>query len=291
MRTEPPAGDELTRMLVTMKRNVLDEASRDPAPARRRARNRTIITTTAILLTLGLGAGAAIAAGMIGEDEEPGPESQPTATVAATPAPAPTPTPFGIETAPPVDPLTTVTEIVVRPEHLDLHDPDGTLVTRLSYDADVGEFIGTLETVLGVAPEQSWSDGTLETPPYTQYRWDGFVVADHEDQWLMDGVPVPNIYMNLGIRATAAIIGDGVTVRTVDGFRPGDDVEALAAELGQTATLGDWYFFPLETGDALGDRDPGFDLDDSFSVGVTDADVYGVPSTIFAPYNFGVGSV
>jgi hypothetical protein len=291
MRTEPPAGDELARMLVTMKRNVLEEASRDPVPARRRARNRAIVTSTAILLTLGLGAGAAIAAGMIGEDE-PGSASHPTATVAAPPAPAPTPTPFGIETAPPVDPLTTVTEIVVRPEQLDLRDADGALVTALSYDAEVTEFIGTLETVLGAAPEQSRGDATFETPPYTQYQWDGFVVGDdHEDQWLLDDLPVPIVDMNLSVRVTAPIIGDGVAVRTVDGFQPGDDVEALAAELGQPATFGEWYFFPMETGDPLGDRNPGFDVDNAFSVGVTDADEDGVSSTIFAPFNFGAGHV
>ncbi|MGR2752643.1 hypothetical protein [Agromyces arachidis] len=289
MRTEPPTGDDLTRMLVTMKQRVLDEAAHDPAPARRRARNRAIITSTAILLTLGLGAGAAIAAGIISDDDDPIAQPKPTPTAAA--APSPTPRPFEIETAPPVDPLTTVTEIVVRPERLDLHDADGALVTSVSYDAEATEFVGTLETVFGVAPEQSWSDGTMETPPFTRYRWDGFVVADHEEQWLTDDVPEPNIYMNLRIQATAAIIGDGVTVRTVDGFGPGDDVEALAAQLDQAPTLGDRYFFPVETGDPLGDRPSGSDLDNAYSVGVTDVEGYGASSTIFAPYNFGVGGV
>lgn len=291
MRTEPPAGDELTRMLVTMKRNVLDEASRDPAPARRRARNRTIITSTAILLTLGLGAGAAIAAGMIGEDEQPAATSQPEAESGATPAPIPMPTPrpFEIETAPPVDPLTTVTEIVVRPEHLDLHDADGTLVTRLSYDAEVGEFVGTLETVLGVAPERTAIDASGHTPPTTQYLWDGLEVRDdHEDQWHPNVPTGFLIDMNVMVWATAPVIGDGVTIRTVGGFRPGDDREALAAELGQPSG-GDFAGLRVETGDPIGERNPGFDVDNAYSVAVRDWWRNPDQTIILAPWNFGVG--
>lgn len=290
MRTEPPTGDDLTRMLVSMKRNVLDEASRDPAPARRRARNRAIVTSTAILLTLGLGAGAAIAAGMIGEDENPRPGSQPTAPApAAAPAPTPTPRPFGIETAAPVDPLTTVTEIVVRPERLDLHDVDGTLVTSLSYDAEVSEFIGTLETVLGVAPELTSIDASGHTPPTTQYLWDGLEVRDdHEDQWHPD-VPTVLIDMNVMVWATAPVIGDGVTVRTVGGFRPGDDSEALAAELGQPSGA-DFAGLRVETGDPIGERNPGFDdVDNAYSVAVRDWWRNPGQTIILAPWNFGVG--
>ncbi|MGR0218366.1 hypothetical protein [Agromyces sp. ZXT2-6] len=289
MRTEPPTGDDLTRMLVTMKQNVLEEASRDPAPARRRARNRAIITSTAILLTLGLGAGAAIAAGMIGDDEEPAAQSQPDPTAAAAPSPTATPTPFGIETAPPVDPLTTVTEIVVRPEQLDLRDADGALVTSLSYDAEVSEFIGTLETVLGVAPEQTGIDASGHTPPSTQYLWDGLEVRDdHEDQWHPDVPTVILIDMNVMVWATAPVIGDGVTVRTVGGFRPGDDSEALAAELGQPSG-GDFAGLRVETGDPIGERNPGFDVDNAYSVAVRDWWRNPDQTIILAPWNFGVG--
>lgn len=289
MRTEPPTGDDLTRMLVTMKQRVLEEAAHDPAPARRRARNRVVITSIAILATLGLGAGAAIAASMIADDEPPAAQPEATATAAAQSAPTPTPRPFGIETAPPVDPLTTVTEIVVRPEHLDLHDTDGALVSRLSYDADASEFVGTLQTVLGVAPEQTEINATGHTPPTTQYRWPGLEVRDdHEDLW---HPTVPTgflIDMNVVVWATAPVIGDGIAVRTVGGFRPGDDIEALAAELGQLSG-GDFAGLRVETGDPIGERNPGFDVDNAYSVAVRDWWKDPDQTIILAPWNFGVG--
>lgn len=107
MRTDPPIGDELTRMLATMKTNVLrraDETRDQPAPARQ-TRMRIIGITIALVSLLIVGsAGAALATGII-----PSPFPQPvpvaTSTPSSTPTPSTTPTTAPTST-PPVDEAT-----------------------------------------------------------------------------------------------------------------------------------------------------------------------------------------
>ncbi|MEI5584142.1 MULTISPECIES: hypothetical protein [unclassified Agromyces] len=278
MRTEPPAGDELTRMLVTMKRNVLDEASREPAPARRRARNRTIIASTAILLTLGLGAGASIAAGMIGEDEEPGSEPQPAATVAAAPVPAPAPTPFGIETAPPVDPLTLVTTISVRPAQLELLDASGVVVATIGYEDDGATAAAVLSTVFGEPPQVEERFQTSGELSDREYLWNGVTLMEYFAEnshragtrlWVQFGQPT---------------IGDGVAV-DADGFAPGEDIEAYAIENGKhyiPDTGGAESLIIIETGPPAVTDEP-----DHYHSVIANKFHDRPGSTVSAPFDFG----
>ncbi|MGR2752645.1 hypothetical protein [Agromyces arachidis] len=281
MRTEPPTGDELTRMLVTMKQRVLDEAAHDPAPARRAARNRAIITSTAILLTLGLGAGAAIAAGMIGEDEEPtAARSEPESAVAPAAAPAPTPTPFGIETAPPVDPLSTVTTITLRPEGLELTDGDGTLVRTLSYEGDGATTAAVLAAVLDEEPEVTdyAPDGDLLARVYT---WTGIEVAEHHEPWMH------RAGTRLVVTSLLPSIGDGVSVTTASGFSVGDDLAAYAAAHGipydMTGQSGQ-DLVALEYGPALGPDRAGYV--DAMAVVANEAGDTPLGAIVWAPFNF-----
>jgi hypothetical protein len=104
MNTEPPTGDDLQRMLVTMKQSVLDRAEdRKPAP-RRRGRRTGIAIGVIALLGLGATSGG-VALGMIPQPfaAAPAPTSTPSPTepaapstpaaapVQETPDPAPTP--------------------------------------------------------------------------------------------------------------------------------------------------------------------------------------------------------
>ncbi|MGW4930288.1 hypothetical protein ACWEOH_14155 [Agromyces sp. NPDC004153] len=102
MRTEPPKGDELDRMLADIKGRVQDAAAHTPA-ARRTRIDRIVGAVVAAVLALGLGsAGAAFAFGILPQTPtEPEPAS--IASPAATAPPART---FPVETAPPapVDP-------------------------------------------------------------------------------------------------------------------------------------------------------------------------------------------
>ncbi|WP_146236336.1 hypothetical protein [Curtobacterium sp. MCBD17_023] len=109
MNTEPPTGDDLQRMLVSMKHTVLDRAEdRRPAP-RRRGRRAGVAIGVIALLGLGATSGA-VALGMIPQPftaSAPAPSPSPTgpampSTPAAAPVreiPDPTPTPTGTKGA------------------------------------------------------------------------------------------------------------------------------------------------------------------------------------------------
>lgn len=103
MNTEPPEGDDLQRMLVSMKQNVLERAT--PRAARRRGRSGIVIGVVA-LLAVGTATGA-VALTLSQQDtpvaapsQTQAPEPSPTAT---TPSSAPitgAPTPTSTPTAP-----------------------------------------------------------------------------------------------------------------------------------------------------------------------------------------------
>lgn len=105
MNSEPPIGDDLQRMLVSMKQNVLERAE----PRRRRRRRTGIVIAVIALLAVGT-AGGGVALGLIPTVPDAAPAPTPTATtepsrtvtpssapVVDAPTPVPTPTP----TAPP----------------------------------------------------------------------------------------------------------------------------------------------------------------------------------------------
>lgn len=112
MRSDPPTGDELNRMLVSMKRNVLeqvaDEPAQAPAPARRsRSFNRGLTFGIGLTALLGIGAGAAFAFGVATSNPaaEPAPQQlPPIATPSAEPTPSATPTPEPVYEAIPGQP-------------------------------------------------------------------------------------------------------------------------------------------------------------------------------------------
>jgi len=102
MRSEPPVGDDLQRMLVSMKQNVLERAE----PRKRRGRRTGVAIAVVALLAVGA-AGGGVALGLIPTTPEAAPVSTPSPTEPArtiTPSSAPvliTPTPTPTPTAPP----------------------------------------------------------------------------------------------------------------------------------------------------------------------------------------------
>ncbi|GGL03024.1 hypothetical protein JOE58_002967 [Curtobacterium luteum] len=101
MNTEPPEGDDLQRMLVAMKQNVLERAT----PRRRRRARPGLVIGVVGLLALGTASGAValslsqqdrpVAAPTETQEPEPAPSATtPTsAPITATPTPRPVPTP------------------------------------------------------------------------------------------------------------------------------------------------------------------------------------------------------
>lgn len=99
------------------------------------------------------------------------------------------------------------------------------------------------------------------------------------------------IEMNVTVSFTSPIVGDGVSVRTVDGFRPGDDVESLASASGEP-----WYGnghdqVRVETGEPIGEQQSGIEYENAYSVTVNTWEVDGMTSWVSASWNFGVGHV
>lgn len=208
----------------------------------------------------------------------PNPTGTPPTSSPATPSPTAEPEP--------VDPLTSVTAIVVRPEHLELRDASDTIVSTLSYDAEVATFIGTLSTVLAAAPGQTESSGGMESPPTTEYWWDDVRVWDDHDGAEGWG----QFDMNVSILFTAPVVGDGVAVTTFNGFQAGGDVHALATDLGEPWHGNGYDQVRVESGEPIGDQN--FDeYENAYSVAVNAWEAYGSTGAIFAPWNFGIGHV
>ena len=228
--------------------------------------------------------------------------------------PAPTPsltpdaaTPHPTATAPtaePVDPLTTVTSIVLRPEAVDLVDDAGATVETLSYDLPAAEFVGALAGVLGAEPEvEEFLGRCCEVPARTSYRWPGLEVWDDHvggfDEidptiWIPeDGPDLQD--MNLLVIA-GALDSHGILLTTRQGAHAGTDAAVLADDLGLPYVGDGFDAIPVETGPELGPPTRPDDVDSRFA-GMPNAysvvvQTWGDAGTrLMAPHNVGVPHV
>lgn len=224
--------------------------------------------------------------------QPPTPAPVPSSAAPAGPPP-PTTEPIAAPEPAPVDEV--ITHITVRPEHLDLVNDAGLVVAELSYDAEAAVFVDAVSDVLGGPPSVEERPGGHEWFPSTRYTWPGVAVTDDHEPAGMSAD------MNVDIGFTHPVVGDGITVSTVQGFRPGHDLEAFAGQLGEDWPASDYHAFPAETGPDIGDRmysswtDTYWKYANANAVSVSDwggpaADVT-VTSVIFAPWNFGIGHV
>lgn len=232
---------------------------------------------------------------------EPDPSPKPTETKAAprpTPSAAPTADPVAAPEPAPMYTAADTTHITVRPEFLELHAADATLIQELSYDADADTFINTLTEALGGTPSVKEYAGGHEWWASSRYSWPGVTVTDDHEE---DGIQSD---MNVSVTFTHPIVADNVSVSTVQGYRPGDDLKAFAAQLGEK-----WYEpdvspindFPAETGPDIGPRgydewnDTYWERANANSVSVSSwTGLEGPPasgSIIRAPFNYGIGHV
>jgi len=250
---------------------------------------------TAGVVTMVIAAGMLLAGCVVGL---PDPTALPTPTPTRPPATRAAEVPPTEGPPPAPEPIvavdTVVTHVVVRPEQLELVNSAGAVVEELSYDADAEEFADALENVLGGPPDVEERPGGHEWWPYTTYSWPGVAVRDDHER---EGVSSD---MNVSVTFTHPVVGNGITVSTVQGFRPGDDARSFSEELGETWHGTGYESFPAETGPDIGPR--GYDdWTDSFweyananAVAVNQwvgGDDPTVTSVIFAPWNFGIGHV
>ncbi|MGO4105174.1 hypothetical protein AB4Y63_14565 [Leifsonia sp. YAF41] len=189
-------------------------------------------------------------------------------------------TPSATPSAEPVNPLAAVTAIIVRPENLDLNDTTGVTIRALSYDAEAADFVAALNAILGAEPTVTEFRGGMESSPWTQYDWAGVQVNDdHEANGEQD--------MNLSVIFDSPSVGQSVSVATIQGFQPGDDLAELAEWMDEPFTAGGYNQVQAERGPDIGPRNfPEYANANS----VTGQDYTG-STVIFAPWNFGIGHV
>lgn len=199
---------------------------------------------------------------------------------AAGPAVTPSATP-----APDVDPLTTARTIVVRPEALEFQAESGSQVASLRYDGPLETMLGALSVVLGEDPVTGSYEGGLENPPGETYSWAGLTLTDllpPEGKFLGQS----DYYLHF----TANQVGDDIAVTTTSGHTAGDDMDAVADELGLTVdrdfeSAGRLAFL-IEVGPELatpaGDNTA---YPNAWAVSVSSASASGVIDHITAPVN------
>ena len=98
------------------------------------------------------------------------PSSSPMPSVSAE-VPSPTPTATAA-----VDPLTTVTTFVIRPEALQLLDGAGGIVAEMGYLSDASAAIDSLTVVFGSESTDEEFAGSSHHAPSTAHFWGGFTL-------------------------------------------------------------------------------------------------------------------
>ncbi|MRG61499.1 hypothetical protein GE115_16705 [Agromyces sp. CFH 90414] len=154
----------------------------------------------------------------------------PASTDAASPSPAPTaaPTP----TPDQVDPLTTVTSLVARPESVELRDAEGTVVASLDYLAPAGPAIETLSRVFGAPPIDEEHSGNNHFPPNTVHRWGGFELWENRfvDRWADFAAEPRTLHRpSYSVVFTESALA-GIALTTIQGVQAGTswtDLEAM----------------------------------------------------------------
>ena len=142
----------------------------------------------------------------------------------------PLPQPIRRPSAEPVDPLTTVTSIVPRPEALELRDDAGDVVTSLAYVSDPADAVEVLTAVFGATPVAESHPGSSHFPPTTEYRWDGLSLWEQlYDGWAYSEIETSLVHPRFSVRATAAESG-GVELASSDGRHVGEAWSELDAD-------------------------------------------------------------
>ncbi|TYL54012.1 hypothetical protein [Agromyces mariniharenae] len=165
MKSEPPTGDELARLLVSMKRNVLERVAQEPAPARRMSTHRILGLGLGVAALFGVGAGAAFALGMF-----TGPQEDPTTTTDAATAPpsAPAPSEYAVTAGQPASRYGLDCATLVDPSRVsNLFSTDVAAVDPILSESGVGIAIPRRAAILAVGGTVcEWSNGVAMNDQY-----------------------------------------------------------------------------------------------------------------------------
>jgi hypothetical protein len=227
-------------------------------------------------------------AGCTASDDSPKPTGEP-GTSTSTQSESPTPTGSGTP-GPPADQQSqiraAITQIAVRPEMLQLKDKNGVELGSISYDDTADKFVDLFTHLIGAAPTVTDTPGGHEWSPVTHYEWDGFELLDDHEEGDYEAD------MNVSVMFTEPELGPRrITVSTIQGFKPGDDLRWLATYMDEPFDE-DFEFHQIqaEHGPPIGEQMQGYVYSNSNSVTGQTART-GDRSVIFAPWNFGIGHV
>ena len=174
MRSEPPTGDDLTRLLVSMKRNVLQQVASEPAPAKRSTKTDRIVGgVLGAALLIGVTAGAAFVFGIapIGQysmDPASTPTPTPTAIPSPTQVPTPPPTDYAVAPGTPESRYGLACDTLVDPALVsDLFTTDIAPSDPIVTASGVGIAIPRVTSILSVGGTAcEWSNGAPENHQY-----------------------------------------------------------------------------------------------------------------------------
>lgn len=207
----------------------------------------------------------------------PAPSQRPTSTSAATP---------GSSADEQLQTRSSITQITVRPELLQLKDKKGVELGTISYDATADTFVDLFTDLMGSAPTITDTPGGHEWSPVTHYVWDGFELQDDHEQGDYEAD------MNVSVMFTEPELGPRhITVSTIQGFKPGDDLRWLAKYMDEPFHENSAHHqIQAEHGPPVGERlyDNAYSNSHSVTGQTTQTSDH---SAIFAPWNFGIGHV
>lgn len=150
--------------------------------------------------------------------------SQKPSTEASSPAPTPE-----------SDPLSTVTELLVRPQALELRNADGAVVQTLDYMSSPHEAVLVLSEVFGGPPSDEAYEGGNHAPGGINHSWNGFVLNERHydderraEQESLSGDGLDYVWPRFAVYFDAPTAHD-IALTTTSGLQAGDSWESVAA--------------------------------------------------------------
>ena len=198
-----------------------------------RAGTRWSLTALALAMT-------ALLSGCFGPPPSPTQPPSPTTSEAPTLTPSPTPE---------ADPLAAVTEMVVRPQVLELRDGAGAVVVALDYMSAPADATAVLTVLFDAAPVDEPYRGTNHTPPGVFHTWDEFVLDERfYDEESRDGEALDYIWPRFAVYFDGPSV-HGLALVSEQGFRAADPWSSLSGDPVFDANLRTCVGTPIETAD------------------------------------------
>ncbi|MGD8166626.1 hypothetical protein ACEXOS_005345 [Herbiconiux sp. P16] len=183
-------------------------------------------------------------------------------------------------------PLTAATTVLIRPDALELTGPSGDLLASFSYDEPAVPVVEALTVVLGGPPTEVPFEGSLETHPGIEYRWDGFSVVDDE----RPANPADGQGHEFSVVATAPALHGDVAVTTAPGFVVGQDLGTVLETDG--TVIGAFpYEVAVEFGARRGPDEPVFGAPNAYAVVLYSDESLASVLRVVAPINIGMARV